>query len=38
MDTYGDMEASRGHGDFHENIEKNYFFIWKIQKELRYNF
>jgi hypothetical protein len=25
--TFRDMETSRGHGDFHGNIEKNNIFI-----------
>jgi hypothetical protein len=33
MDTYGDIEASRGHGDFHGNMKKNYCFLFKKFKK-----
>ena len=34
MDTYEDMEASRGHGDFDGNMKKNYFFKKKNSKRV----
>jgi hypothetical protein len=29
MDTYGDMEASWGHRDFHGNLEKHCCFLFE---------
>jgi hypothetical protein len=34
MDTYEDMEASRGHGDFDGNMKKKYYFYLKNSKRV----